>query len=69
MKKKRIHSAKTEIILSLLLVLAAVLLLKCCSGEEDVTYADKSQTVEIIKYQQSEGRFAVEENGYINIRR
>ncbi|MDR2004092.1 MAG: hypothetical protein LBQ74_13755 [Prevotella sp.] len=68
MKKKSLHTDKYEIILSLLLVLAAVLLLKCCSGEEDVTYADKAQTVEMIRYQQEQDRFAVEENGYINIR-
>ena len=68
MKKKFLHADKIEIALLVLLMITAIIFLKCCSDERDTAYADKSQTAEMIRYQQSEGRFAVEENGYINIR-
>lgn len=70
MKKKFLHADKAEIALLVLLMITAIILLKCCSEEREPLYgsADKAQTVKMIRYQQSEGRFAVEENGYINIR-
>lgn len=70
MKKKYLHTSWLHIGLTFLLALTIGLVMKCCSEEREPLYgsADKAQTVEMIHYQQSEGRFAVEENGYINIR-
>lgn len=70
MKKKFLHADKAEIALSVLLIAVAIILLKCCSDEKGLEYADsedQKQMIEMIYYHQSEGRFAVEENGYINI--
>lgn len=71
MKKKLIHKNKAEILLAILLMASAIILFRCCTRNNDVVYAteeDMEQTVEMIHYQQTQGRFAVEENGYINIR-
>lgn len=72
MKKKFIHAGKVEIVLSILLISAAIILFRCCTSNKDIVYADTEdlkQTTEMIHYQQSQGRFAVEENGYVNIRK
>jgi hypothetical protein len=66
MKKKFLHADKVEILLSVLLFLLALFVLRRC-GRDTAYAADKEQTIEMIHYQQSQGRFAVEEKGYINI--
>ncbi|GAB6121126.1 hypothetical protein [Dysgonomonas termitidis] len=71
MKKKFLHADKAEILLAVLLMAAVIILFRCCTRNEGVVYADsedQEQTIEMIQFLQSEGRFAVEENGHINIR-
>lgn len=68
MKKKSLHKDKIEIAITLILVMSAIFYLKCCRADNNKSVADDAQTAEMIHYQQSQGRFAVEENGYINIR-
>ncbi len=65
MKKRTLYGDCIDILLAVLLIITIILVMKYCSGRTD---KDKEQTSEMIHYQQSEGRFAVEENGRINIR-